>query len=165
MRRYAHSVLRLYHGSNVLVTHPVLLPAQRTLDFGPGFYVTSSLEQAQRWARLKSHRLDAGTPSVSVFEWDDSDPADLLIIRFDQADAAWLEFVAAHRRDQWTGQPFDLAIGPVADDITMPVLQRYLSGVYSAEEALRRLLPMRLADQYAFATQQALDQLRYAGEA
>jgi hypothetical protein len=31
----------LYHGSNVIVEKPALLPRQvRSLDFGPGFYTT-----------------------------------------------------------------------------------------------------------------------------
>lgn len=34
----------LYHGSNVEVTRPRLIPSKRLLDFGAGFYLTSDLE-------------------------------------------------------------------------------------------------------------------------
>jgi len=46
--------------------------------------------------------------------------------------------------------------GPVANDNTMPVIDAYLAGLFTREETIRRLLPFRLADQYAFATQRAL---------
>ncbi|MBP5283396.1 MAG: DUF3990 domain-containing protein, partial [Treponema sp.] len=42
----------LYHGSNVEVLNPQILESDRRLDFGKGFYLTSSYEQAKRWAEL-----------------------------------------------------------------------------------------------------------------
>ena len=41
----------LYHGSNVVVEEPRLLKVQRELDFGKGFYTTSDLDQASKWAK------------------------------------------------------------------------------------------------------------------
>lgn len=35
----------LYHGSNVEVNEPKLIPTKRLLDFGAGFYLTSDFEQ------------------------------------------------------------------------------------------------------------------------
>ena len=40
----------LYHGSNVEVRNPQIIPSKRLLDFGTGFYLTSDLEQAKKWA-------------------------------------------------------------------------------------------------------------------
>ena len=42
--------MKLYHGSNVVVENPQLIPSKRLLDFGEGFYLTSDLEQARKWA-------------------------------------------------------------------------------------------------------------------
>ena len=39
----------------------------------------------------------------------------------------------------------------------MPVLNLYFKGAYSEEEALKRLLPQRLRDQYAMKTEAALE--------
>lgn len=36
----------LYHGSYVVVKEPLVHVGRRTLDFGPGFYVTKLKEQA-----------------------------------------------------------------------------------------------------------------------
>ena len=37
----------LYHGSNVEVNDPKLIPTKRLLDFGAGFYLTSDFEEAK----------------------------------------------------------------------------------------------------------------------
>ena len=46
----------LYHGSNIAVTEPQIIVSNRALDFGAGFYTTSSEEQAIRWAKLQALR-------------------------------------------------------------------------------------------------------------
>jgi hypothetical protein len=43
----------------------------------------------------------------------------------------------------------------------MPVLNLYFKGAYSEEEALKRLLPQRLRDQFAMKTEEALECLSY----
>lgn len=43
--------MTLYHGSNIEIQTPKLLKIQRALDFGKGFYTTSSFEQAEKWAK------------------------------------------------------------------------------------------------------------------
>ena len=45
----------LYHGSNVIVEHPLVSIGRKDLDFGPGFYLTPLFEQASKWAvRIKT---------------------------------------------------------------------------------------------------------------
>ena len=43
----------IYHGSTVLVETPEIREGGTFLDFGVGFYTTTSYEQAERWARIK----------------------------------------------------------------------------------------------------------------
>ncbi|MCL4101870.1 DUF3990 domain-containing protein [Fibrobacter sp. HC4] len=64
--------MKLYHGSNVVVQEPKVLVSDRKLDFGTSFYLTSSFEQAERWAELTAKRNGTGVPVISVFEFDDS---------------------------------------------------------------------------------------------
>lgn len=152
--------MRLYHGSNVAVREPRLFKSDRRADFGSGFYLTSSFEQAKRWAELVAKRRGRGAPLVSVFEFDENWPQGLDVLVFEGATVEWLSFVGANRRGDAVRER-DLVIGPVADDNTMPTLRLYFSGDYTEEEAIRRLLPQRLRDQYAFKTQRALDLLTY----
>ena len=57
----------LYHGSTELVNHPEIRKKREDsfLDFGAGFYTTTSFEQAERWARIKMRREDKEIGYVS----------------------------------------------------------------------------------------------------
>ncbi|MBR1608452.1 MAG: DUF3990 domain-containing protein [Kiritimatiellae bacterium] len=151
----------LYHGSNVPVSRPVLMPLVRALDFGAGFYLTTDFDQAARWARTSVLRRGSGVASVSSFELADEAIAMLKVLRFSGPDADWLRFVSRNRNERIDDSGYDIVAGPVANDNTMPVLNLYFSGVYTEEEALRRLLPQRLRDQYAMKTAAALSFLRF----
>lgn len=153
--------MRLYHGSNVEVRCPRLLKSDRRLDFGPGFYVTSSFEQAARWAALTARRRKKGFPRVSVYRMDERAMKALNVLEFSEASLPWLQYVGANRRGECQKDDFDIVIGPVANDNTMPVLKLFFSNVYTEEEAIRRLLPQNLKDQFAFKTQSALDCLAF----
>ncbi len=149
----------LYHGSNMLVNKPEIIESERTLDFGKGFYLTTSLEQAKKWAILTTSRRKEGTPTVSVFEIQDK--VDLKVLKFNGPDKAWLEFVTSNRKNKNYKNDYDLIIGPVANDNTMPVINLYINGVYNEEEALKRLLPQKLKDQVVFKNDRALKYLDF----
>ncbi|MCD7746502.1 MAG: DUF3990 domain-containing protein, partial [Lachnospiraceae bacterium] len=85
----------------------------------------------------------------------------LSVLKFRQASVEWLKFVSNNRNDISFSDDHDIVIGPVADDRTMPVLKRYFSGIYTEEEAIRRLLPQKLKDQYAFKTERAISILSF----
>ena len=89
--------MKLYHGSNVAVQKPQILTSDRKLDFGTGFYLTSSLEQAERWAELTTERRKTGTPTISVYEFDETKLDELKILKFEKANKKWLDFVVANR--------------------------------------------------------------------
>ena len=46
----------VYHGSDTVVDYPKILDAKRPLDFGGGFYVTTSEWQAEQWAVKVAYR-------------------------------------------------------------------------------------------------------------
>lgn len=149
----------LYHGSNVPVEEPRLLKIQRDLDFGKGFYTTSDLDQATKWARRTALRLRQKESFVSVYEIDEGDMGKLRVLRFDSPNADWLRFVAANRKGRPVAQEWDIIAGPVANDQTAPVIDLYLDGMYDEQEAIRRLLPQKLRDQYTFKTAEAIGML------
>ena len=151
----------LYHGSNTVVSNPQILVSDRRLDFGEGFYLTSSLEQAERWAQLTTERRGVGQPTLNVYTFDESALSTLKVLRFAKANKKWLDYVVANRENRLGVQKWDLVIGPVANDRTMPVIRLFLAKVYTAAETLRRLLPQNLHDQYTFKTSTALEHLMY----
>ena len=42
--------MTLYHGSSQIVREPRIIQPKRTLDYGAGFYTTTSEKQAHDWA-------------------------------------------------------------------------------------------------------------------
>lgn len=151
--------MKLYHGSNVEVKQPQILESDRKLDFGTGFYVTTSFEQAEKWAELTAKRRNKGKPVITVYEYNEAKESDLRILRFSSPDSSWLRFVSANRKNEPIANNYDLIIGPVANDKTMPVISLYFTGVYTEEETIKRLLPQKLRDQYVFKTEKALSLL------
>lgn len=55
-------MITLYHGSNVAVDMPKILPNLRALDFGGGFYLTSSYVQAERGQKSSLKDGKRGSP-------------------------------------------------------------------------------------------------------
>lgn len=153
--------MKLYHGSNLEIKNPQILESDRKLDFGTGFYLTSSYEQAEKWAILTAKRRGEGRPIISVFEYEDNKSSELNILKFENADIEWLRFVSGNRNNQSTKNDYDIIIGPVANDKTMPVISLYFTGVYSEEDTIKRLLPQNLQDQFVFKTEKSLKQLNY----
>ena len=43
--------MKLYHGSLEIVDFPEIREPNRTLDYGSGFYTTTSFRQAEDWVR------------------------------------------------------------------------------------------------------------------
>lgn len=152
----------LYHGSNIEVSKPQILESDRCLDFGKGFYLTSSFEQAKRWAELTVKRRETGKATVSVFDFDDISVSDLKILHFTQAQKEWLEYVTLNRKNQIIpNDNYDIVIGPVANDRTMPVISLYFAEIYDIEETIKRLMPQKLCDQYTFRTEKAIKKLKF----
>lgn len=156
--------MQLYHGSTVLVENPEIRTGAVYLDFGVGFYTTTSFEQAQRWARIKMRREQSSTGYVSVYDLDLAAACeDISIQKFDTADMEWLQFVVRNRRGLPFENALDLHVGPVADDNVYQSIRFFETGIFSAEETVKRLKTEVLHDQWTFHTAKALSYCRFIG--
>ena len=154
-------MIRLYHGSTVAVRKPSLRPGRPNADFGKGFYTTSNLEQAVRWAHIKQEREEAERAVVSFYEFDESllENPDLKIRQFTGADEPWLYFVTDCRKSR--PHEFDLVQGPVANDKVFTTVNLFESGVLSAEAAILQLKAYKTYDQLSFHTDRAIKTLNF----
>ena len=154
-------MIRLYHGSTVAVRKPSLRPERPNADFGKGFYTTSNLEQAVRWAHIKQDREESERAVVSIYEFDESllDSQDLDIRRFTGADEAWLYFVTDCRKSR--PHEYDLVQGPVANDKVFTTVNLFESGVLSAEAAILQLKAYKTYDQLSFHTNRVIKNLKF----
>ena len=149
--------MKLYHGSLVTVKKPSVLKGRNTVDFGKGFYTTTSFEQAQKWADLKRKRSGVSRAVVSVYEA----PDDLLngryvTLNFTGPTKDWLDFVVKNRKGQGYGH-YDLTLGPVANDQLYATISMYEKGTLTSEAAIVQLKTYTLFNQLSYPYDKIID--------
>lgn len=151
----------LYHGGSHVIETPEIREPNRTLDFGKGFYVTSSQNQAERWVRshLKG-RFEIGY--VNSYEFDlESVPSDFKVKVFENANEEWIDFVLDNRLTKDFAHDYDIVSGPVANDNVYTQITLFEGGIISKEILINELKTYKLVDQYLFHTERALEHLNY----
>lgn len=155
--------MELFHGSLVVVQQPRLLRATHTSDFGPGFYTTSSREQARRFAVTRMRNSTQSRGYVSAYNLDERALDALSVLRFQEAGHDWLMFVVNNRLSLTAAHDYDVVVGPVADDNVYGSIMQYMQTRRNEDVLLRDLLTTRLVDQWLFHTERALRLLTYMG--
>lgn len=150
-----------YHGSDMIVDNPKILEANRPLDFGGGFYVTTNKTQAINWSLKVAYRNNSKSQYINFYEFDyENASKELIIISFDSADERWLNFICDNRNGKYTGA-YDIVIGPVADDRVYRVVVEYENGDIDKDIALKKLKTEKLCDQILFHTSDSLNFLKF----
>ena len=153
--------MTLYHGSLEIVENPQILQANRPLDFGTGFYTTTSLQQARRWVKLRMEQSQVSVGFINIYEY--TPKRDLHTRLFRSANEAWVDFVHSNRTIQDYNHDYDIVTGPVANDNVYLSFNLYESGIITKRELIRRLKTYKLVDQLLFHTERSLDTLKYVG--
>ena len=151
----------LYHGSLEIVEHPYIMEANRPLDFGTGFYTTTSLQQARWWVKLRMEQQNASIGYITIYEYTAKKGLHTRLFR--SANEAWVDFVHANRTIQDYNHDYDIVTGPVANDNVYLRFNLYESGIISKHELIRRLKTYKLVDQLLFHTERSLETLTYSG--
>ena len=159
--------MTLFHGGLAAVEEPQIMSraSYRPLDFGTGFYTTTSYDQASRWVRNRLDR-DASAQSgfVTSYELDEAAFAAAGFTRLDfpsnPVTVEWFRFIMRNRKLRNPEHGYDIVTGPVANDRVYAVILQYEAGFLREEEAVARLKPYRLAGQVLFHTERSLSFLR-----
>ena len=172
----------LYHGSYCEVRQPDLSKCAKYKDFGQGFYLTSSEEQARNFAKIstyKARNIVLSNPAqrygfVNIFRFENSEG--LNAFDYPTADSEWLHCIVAHRKYNSFPElvkqmsPYDVISGKIANDDTNASIAAYIQRVFGeiGSEGADRiciglLLPERLKDQFCFRTDKALAKLSFEG--
>jgi Asp-tRNA(Asn)/Glu-tRNA(Gln) amidotransferase A subunit family amidase len=154
----------LYHGGLEVIKAPEIRVPNRTLDFGQGFYLTSSEKQAEDWTRrrIEEQKENTGHGYVSTYYFDEENAnTSIKIKRFDTPTEEWVDFVMANRRKDGFTHDYDIVIGPVANDRVYTSFSLFEGGVISKVTLIEELKTYRLVDQYLFHTNTALSFLKY----
>lgn len=150
----------LYHGSIDIVENPEIRIPSRTLDYGSGFYTTTSFRQAEDWVRRK---LNANTlvGYVNVYEFDETLMNSLNAMLFESPTEEWLDFVMNNRTNKDFYHDFDIVYGPVANDKVYAAFALYEGGIIDKQNLISELKAYKLVDQYLFHTDKAVKTLKF----
>ena len=154
--------MKLYHGGLQIVRTPEIRQSNRTLDYGKGFYTTTSYNQAEDWVRR--HVNDNPKPSagyVNVYEADLDAIKSSNCLWFDAPTDEWVDFVYANRNDRTFVHNYDFVYGPVANDKVYAAFALYESGLLTKQELILELKTYKLVDQLLLHTAQALQRLTF----
>lgn len=165
----------LYHGTISDITKIDVTLGRGRKDFGKGFYMAVSKQQAigmmhkkYREAVRRSRTKQESEFSEKLYQitLDKQMLASLNIKIFEIADEEWLDFILMCREKGGTPHEYDLVIGPTADDDTAFCLKAYWDGLYgktNSVEAKRTLLNNLETDnlgiQYFIGKQEVADKL------
>ena len=152
--------MKLYHGSLEIVQEPRIIKPTRTLDYGTGFYTTTSYEQAEQWVRRRM-TAQANVGYINVYEMDNASMSEMNILWFDEPTEEWVDFVMSNRTLINFEHNNDLVYGPVANDRVYAAFALYESELLDKEGLIKELKTYKLVDQMLFHTDKSLKYLKY----
>lgn len=158
-------MIHLYHGSNVAIVRIDLSRSKRGKDFGQGFYLNANPDQAMEMAVRTTRFHNEGTATLSCFEFDEDEAMKngLNIKIFPDYSEDWAEFVVMNRKNnsEVPAHPYDIVIGPIADDTVGVQIRRFMMGYLSSSALVEELrFKGDHAVQYFFGTSKAVELLK-----
>ena len=153
--------MKIYHGSIDKVEVPEIRESNRTLDYGRGFYTTTSFKQAEDWVRRRMSENKVSVGFVCVYELDESALHDLKALVFETPTDEWVDFVMQNRTQKGFVHEYDLVYGPVANDRVYALFALYEGGLIDKQTLISELKTYKLIDQYLFHTEKALEYIHF----
>lgn len=153
--------MKLYHGSLEIVQKPEIRKANRTLDYGSGFYTTTSYEQAEAWVRRRMDEAKQNKGYVNVYEIPESLLTELRQLLFQSPTEEWVDFVMRNRTEKGFVHDYDIVYGPVANDRVYAAFALYEGGLLNKQDLIKELKAYKLVDQYLFHTERAVQALTF----
>ena len=152
--------MKLYHGSLDKVEEPKIIIPTRTLDYGAGFYTTTSFDQAVKWVvRKLGNKQNVGY--VNEYEWDEDSKQNLNYLHYNEPNEDWVDFVHNNRTIPGFQHDFDIVYGPVANDKVYAAFALYEQGFIDKQTLISELKTYKLVDQLLFHTEESLKSLTY----
>lgn len=153
--------MKIYHGSIEKVESPEIRESNRTLDYGQGFYTTTSYEQAEAWVRRRMNEKRTSRGYVCVYELNETALESLKTLVFEQPTEKWVDFVMKNRTQKGYVHEFDIVYGPVANDRVYAAFALYEGGLINKQALIAELKAYKLVDQCLFHTEKALQALTF----
>ena len=153
--------MKIYHGSIEQVPSPEIREPRRTLDYGSGFYATTSYAQAERWVRHRMRANKTNVGYVNIYELNMETMRTYDTKSFPTPTEEWVDFVMANRMEEGFTHDHDIVHGPVANDHVYTAFALYEGHVISKQALIAELRTYTLVDQYLFHTERSLSCLTF----
>jgi hypothetical protein len=165
--------MKLYHGSNMIISTVDLEKCRPYKDFGKGFYCTNIEEQAELMAKRVA-KIYGGNSYVTEFDFNENIyiSNELNIKKFDSPTEEWAIFVLNNRDRGFTDNnslncnndnKFDLVVGPVADDDLALLFRTFTRGLIDINILVKEMRYKKFSKQYSFHTENSLKYLKLVG--
>lgn len=151
----------LFHGSCYRIENPEIRLPNRTLDYGAGFYTTTSYQQAEDWVRRRMRESLENIGFVNEYFLNVDILNTMHCLFFDAPTEEWLDFVMKNRTDRSFIHDYDVVYGPVANDRVYAAFALYEGGLLSKQNLIMELKTYKLVDQYLFHTAESLKAISF----
>lgn len=149
---------RVFHGSNIEVSSPLVGIGRNNLDFGLGFYITALIPQAEGWARNKARYYMQPEGIVSVYDFDkDAVITAFRYHKFERYDSEWIHFIVNNRQGGDAWKQWDIIEGGVANDRVIDTVENYIAGLIDEQHALGLLAQHQPNHQICIVRQEIVD--------
>lgn len=179
--------MRVYHGTistcaeNIIKNGIILEKGKPKVDFGQGFYTTSSYNFAKSTAKNKAdktnmyYKQEIVCPMVLAFEVDEQLIKDLNVLRFYKNDIKWAQFIINNRNGfeymknvgahfHNLKQKFDIVIGGIADNqISLLAKELGALNLKVTADDLNNMRYMYSTNQISFHTKRSLACIKLVG--
>jgi len=134
--------MQVFHGSYTEIESVDLSKCQSNKDFGRGFYVTKFRKQAEEWAEIIGKiNKTVGVVTEFIFYERAFTEESLNILRFNEYDNEWFDFIILNRNLETPEQKhdYDIIEGPVADDKVQRQINKFLEGEITRKDFFEQL--------------------------
>ena len=153
--------MKIYHGSIEIVEKPEIREANRSLDYGSGFYATTSYEQALSWVKRRANEKKLSKGYINIYEFNKDSINNFKHLIFESATEEWLDFVMQNRIHDSFEHDYDIVYGPVANDKVYASFALFEGGFINKQALISELKTYKLVDQYLFHTEESLKTLKF----
>ena len=153
--------MKIYHGSIEIVEKPEIREANRSLDYGSGFYATTSYEQALSWVKRRANEKKLSKGYINIYEFNKDSINNFKHLIFESATEEWLDFVMQNRIHDSFEHDYDIVYGPITNDKEDTSFASIEGGFINKQALISELKTYKLVDQYLFHTEESLKTLKF----
>ena len=154
--------MKIYHGSIEKVEKPeIRISKHRTLDYGYGFYTTTSYSQSRDWVKRRMDNTNVQKGFVNIYNFDKKALKNLKCLIFDSPTEKWVDFVMSNRTQKGFEHEYDIVYGPVANDRVYASFALYEGGLIDKQTLISELKTYKLIDQYLFHSEKSLEFIHF----